>query len=373
MLHCHLNAVQASGVDGCQDQIGIGVGVAGTKLEAGSHGVLQITDQASQDGAVAGRNLRAVAQGSDNADRSLEAGLQTVQRVISSRNKGVDYLIILQHAHECTIAHSAHEVLPCLGRSKEIVEFAIFGDSGHANMGVFTVAGQTDDGLGLEAHFQTIGTEDFLYHHAHQNLIICSLHGIVETPVNLNLLTDMGNLAALINLSLEAAHFLMAHLHIQAVAVQLQHVLLHEFQRICQHGTRVNALALMHQESGNAQGAYGLAQALIIMLVVVIHEPVHRGVDRHIKLGVVQGGDAGEHNGRTVGLHSRTCIEIIYILNEDAHGNLLIGIIAGHVDAHQGNELDFRMLAYILEHFFLAGISGNYIQKFIHLLPPFLK
>ena len=111
MLHCHLNAIQASRVYSSQHQIGVGIRVAGTKLKTGSHRILQIADQTCQNRTVTGRHLRAVSQRSNDAYRCLEARLQTVQGVIGSGNEGVYDLVVLQHAHDSAIAHSAHEVL----------------------------------------------------------------------------------------------------------------------------------------------------------------------------------------------------------------------------------------------------------------------
>ena len=102
------------------------------------------------------------------------------------------------------------------------------------------------------------------------------------------------------------------------------------------------------------------------MLIVVVNEPIHRGIDRHIDLCIVQRCNTGQHNGRTVGLHCRTCIKVINILYEYTHRDFLICVIAGQINAHQGHKLDFRVFLHILQHVFLSRIGGNYIQQFIH-------
>ena len=66
-------------------------------------------------------------------------------------------------------------------------------------------------------------------------------------------------------------------------------------------------------------------------------------INGHVHLGVVQRRNAGEHNRGPVCLDSRPGIEVVDVLEENAHGNLLIRVISCHVDADKGNKLDFRM------------------------------
>ena len=108
----------------------------------------------------------------------------------------------------------------------------------------------------------------------------------------------------------------------------------HIVQRVCQHCTRVNALALMYEEGGNTQSSHGLARFFIVKLHVVVHKPVNRRVNRHINLRVIQGGNTGQHHGRTIRLDCRTGIEIINILEENSYGYFFIRIVAGHIHTH---------------------------------------
>ena len=104
---------------------------------------------------------------------------------------------------------------------------AIFGDSSHADMGVLTVASQTNHGFSLEGYFQADGTEGFLNHRADEDFVVSCLEGIGKLPVDFQLLADMGHVATAVNLSLEAANFLMAHFHLEAVFIQLQQAVFH--------------------------------------------------------------------------------------------------------------------------------------------------
>ena len=108
----------------------------------------------------------------------------------------------------------------------------------------------------------------------------------------------------------------------------------HIVQGISQHSTGVNTLALMHEEGGNTQSSHGLARFFIVKLHVVVHKPVNRRVNRHINLRVIQGGNTGQHHGRTIRLDCRTGIEIINILEENSYGYFFIRIVAGHIHTH---------------------------------------
>ena len=107
------------------------------------------------------------------------------------------------------------------------------------------------------------------------------------------------------------------------------------------------------------------------MLKIVINEPVRFRIDWHVDLRVVQDGNARQHDRRTVRLHRRTIVEIIHILEEDAHRYLFIGIIACEIDADERDELDFGMCLQETNDFFLRGICWNHIQQVFHFNHPF--
>ena len=146
----------------------------------------------------------------------------------------------------------------------------------------------------------------------------------------------------------------------------IEQALLHVAQRIRQDGARIHAFALVHQEGRNTQRADRLAKLLVEVIEVVIDKPVDRRIHRHIDLGVVQRGDTRQDDGRTIRLYGRTSIEIIDILEEDAYGDFLVRIIAGHIYADQGDILDLGMLFQHLQDVLFLGIRRDDIQQFVH-------
>ena len=222
-----LDAVEAAGIDGSEYEIRIRVRVAGAQLKARCIRVREVADQAGEDRAVAGRNLRRMAEGRDDADRSLEARFQTVQRVVRSGDERVDDFVVLEQAHEGAVADGAHEVFLLVVSREEVVELAVFRDGSHADVRVLAVASQADHRLCLEVDFEAHAAEDFADNRADEELIVGSLQGIGKAPVNLELFADMRHMAVLIDLCLEAADLFMAHLNLEAVFVEDFEALLH--------------------------------------------------------------------------------------------------------------------------------------------------
>lgn len=407
MRSAGLDTVEASRVDGCEDEVRIRVRVAGAQLEARCIRVAEIADQSGKDRAVTRRDLRRMAEGRDDADRSLEARFEAVERIVRSGDERVDDLVVLEQAHEGAVADGAHEVFLLVISREKVVELAVFRDGSHADVRVLAVASQADHRFCLEVDFEAHAAEDLSYDRADEELIVGSLQGICKAPVDLELLADVRHTAALVNLRLETADFLVAHLDLEAVFIEDEQALLHSRaddavralpvlllqnlrsrhlfdgsilkrrldpelelrsggeldvrhiravdtldagdlrvlleeghqlfldigERVSEDSARIDALAFVDQEGRDAQRADWLARLLVVVLHVVVDEPVDGRIDRHIDFRVVQGGDARQYDGRTIRLDSRASIELIDILEEDAHRDLLIRIVAGHIDA----------------------------------------
>ena len=79
-------------------------------------------------------------------------------------------------------------------------------------------------------------------------------------------------------------------------------------------------------------------------LLIVVDEPVDCGIDRQIDLGVVDRRDLRQDDGGAVRLHGGAVVELVDVLDENPHGDLLIRIVARHVDAHERDETHLRML-----------------------------
>ena len=212
MFDRNFDAIQAGGIDSRQYEIRVRVRVAGAQLEAGCIRVAQITDEAGQDRTVTGRNRRLMSQGRYDADWCLEARFQAVQGIIRCGNERVDGLIVLEHAHDGTIANRAHEVFLLIIRREQVVQLAIFRDCSHTDMRMLAVASQTDHRFCLEADLEANGTEGLFDYRTDKDLVISGLQCIRKAPVNLELLTDMRRMTVLIDLGLEAADLFMAHL-----------------------------------------------------------------------------------------------------------------------------------------------------------------
>lgn len=431
-----LDAVEASRVDGCEDEVGVRVRVAGAQLEARCVRVAEVADQAGEDRAVTRRDLRRMAEGRDDADRSLEARFEAVEGVVRCGDERVDDLVVLEQAHEGAVADGAHEVFLLVVSREEVVELAVFRDGSHADVRVLAVASQADHRLCLEVDFEAHAAEDLSYDRADEELIVGSLQGICKAPVDLELLADVRHAAALIDLCFETADFLVAHLDFEAVFVEHEQALLHGRaddavralpvlllqdlrsghlfdgsilkrrldpelelrsggeldvrhiravdtldagdlrvlleeghqlfldigERVSEDSARIDALAFVDQEGRDAQRADWLARLLVVVLHVVVDEPVDGRIDRHIDFRVVQGGDARQYDGGTIRLDSRASIELIDILEEDAHRDLLIRIVAGHIDADQRYELDLGMCFERVQDFFFFGVCRNHIK-----------
>ena len=133
-------------------------------------------------------------------------------------------------------------------------------------------------------------------------------------------------------------------------------------ERVCQHGTRVNAFALMDEEGWDAQGTDGLFCFFVVMLEVIVDEPIYRRIHWHIDFRIVQRSDSRQYDGGPIRLYCCAGIELIHILEEDTHRYLLVRIIAGHIDADERDELDFRMCLECFLDVFPCCICGNHIQ-----------
>ena len=124
---------------------------------------------------------------------------------------------------------------------------------------------------------------------------------------------------------------------------ELQHFLFDKIQCILQDRPGIHALFLVDQKSRNPQRPHRLSRLFVYMLIIIIHKPIHAGIDRHVHLSVVQRRDACQHHRRAVGLHRRPRVKIINILLEDADGNLFVRIVPGQINAHQRDKLDLRV------------------------------
>ena len=131
--------------------------------------------------------------------------------------------------------------------------------------------------------------------------------------------------------------------HMRILFQQRQQLVFHIPQGFLQKGTGVHVLTVMCQEARHAQSA-NHAPLFIKVFVVIIHVPVYIFIYFHVHTGIVQGGDTGQHHGRTVGLGRAAGQEFVDVMQKDIDRNLFIRIISCQVHAHQRNKLHFFMI-----------------------------
>ena len=125
---------------------------------------------------------------------------------------------MLQHAHDSTVAEGRHEFRIHVIGIEQIDEFAILQDSAQSEVGVFTGTGNALNRFGLEGNFKTVFAEYFTDDDASLDFVVCRLYGIAgKCPVDFDLFQYENQFARIVDLSLDAADFLMAHFRIEAV------------------------------------------------------------------------------------------------------------------------------------------------------------
>ena len=100
----------------------------------------------------------------------------------------------------------------------------------------------------------------------------------------------------------------------------------------------------MLQEARDAERPNHLPVISIKVFRVVVNKPVDAEIGHHVNTGVIKRSHARQDNGRTIRL-GRVFIEHgFHIIEQSADRNFFIRIVASKINAHERNELDFRML-----------------------------
>ena len=73
------DTVKACRIDGGKNEVGIGIRIAGAKLETRCIRCIEIADKTGENRTVAGWNFRRASKGGNDADRSLKTGLQAIE------------------------------------------------------------------------------------------------------------------------------------------------------------------------------------------------------------------------------------------------------------------------------------------------------
>ena len=81
------------------------------------------------------------------------------------------------------------------------------------------------------------------------------------------------------------------------------------------------------------------------MFIVIIDEPHDIEVWLKVDTTVVECCDTGKFNRGTVGLYYTAVKISLKVIDEVTDRNLLVGVVAGQIDADKTNKLDLGMLA----------------------------
>ena len=120
-------------------------------------------------------------------------------------------------------------------------------------MGMFAAAGYADNGLCLEGYVQTVAAEDFPYHDAGFQFIVCCLQGIGgEEPVQFQLFAYIKDMAVVIDFGFDAAYFFVTHFYMEAPGIQFFDGLFHGGTDVAAHALPV----LFLEALGNGQVLY---------------------------------------------------------------------------------------------------------------------
>ena len=261
------NPVENREVGGSNDEVGVRVGIGRAQLETRRERIFEVTNEAHKHRAVARWDRGRCAKRCDDADRSLKARLQTVERIVRRRDERVDCLIVLEQPHQCAVADGIHIVRILIIGGKETVPLSVLCDRREAKMRVLAVAREPDQRFRLEVDLKPVEAEDLTDKRAHEQLIVRRLHGTIILPVDLDLLADVRHAAALVNLRLEPADLLVPHLHAEAVFVKLDEAVL---ERRADRSVRAFPILLIH----HLRGGHLLDGCVV----------VERGLDPKLKL-----------------------------------------------------------------------------------------
>ena len=155
---------------------------------------------------------------------------------------------------------------------------------------------------------------------------------------------------------------------------EVEELLLDVSKRIYEHRTRVDTLFLVNDKRGNPQRPNRQPRLLVRPLGVVVHKPVDRRINRKIHLRVVDRRNLRQDDRGAVRLYGSSIVEFLNVLNENPHGNLLVCIVARHVDADKRDEAHLGMRLELADDLFARRVGGNLIEELVHLcVPPFSK
>ena len=190
-------------------------------------------------------------------------------------------------------------------------------------MCMFTAACNTGNRFSLEGNLQAVHAENLFNDDTCQKLVICSLNAAAELPVNLQLLHNVSHMACSINLTFNAAAFLVAHLRLQAVQLQ-------SLDGLLQCSTHVAASTLPVLLLHYLRGAQSLQRCVLARSLYPKFQLGSAGEDQLFNLSRIYMLQAGNYRVLSKQIHdfffyisqsiiqNRTGINMIAVMNQIA-------------------------------------------------------
>ena len=253
-FHGVFDAVQCGEEEGGDGAVGIGEGVRRAKFETGGVRVVDIADEADQNGAVTGGDVRRVAEGGHDADGGFESGFQTVECVGGGGNEGVRRFVVFQNPHDEAVADGGEEIFFHVAGGEEVHGLAVFEAGRDADVRMFAGARDADDRFRFEGNVESVFAEDFADDDAGLEFIVAGLQRIqAEFPVEFELFDDVGDVALIVDFRFHAADFFMSHFDVKAAGIEFFDGLFHRGADVSAHSLPV----LFLQTLGNGEALHG--------------------------------------------------------------------------------------------------------------------
>ena len=161
-----------------------------------------------------------MSQGGDYTDRSFVSGLQSLEGVGGGADEGIHRFIVLQNAHEGSIADGAHEILSHICSVEKVYHLSVLQPGAYSEMSMFAGTRYAFHRLSFESRAEPKEIEHVSYDVFYQLFIVCSLERRSVLPVDLQLFHYVVHTAGRSEFGFDSSDFLMSHFHSDAVTIE---------------------------------------------------------------------------------------------------------------------------------------------------------